>query len=169
MAFTQNEFAKWPLYSGVAVFAAMTGAFALPPILGPAVIIVLLTLPLPVVGLLGAVIWFAAAALFRRQWRRAVSMAAFPLMVIVTVPAADLARSARDEVRFFINKSAYDAEVAEARRQGKHYVTVDDWSLFVTDDTFVVWDEFDHPEEVISGFRPTYIQKLGRHFYKISN
>ncbi len=94
-------------------------------------------------------------------------MLAFPLMIVLIIPSADISASIRDEARFYIHKGRYDAEVVRAKAEGRHFAVIDDWSLFVTANAFVVWDEFDKPEEVISGFKP--YQSFGHHFYLVGN
>ena len=93
-------------------------------------------------------------------------MLALPLMVAATLPAMEAARLARDQARFYIHKSNYDAQVAEAKAAGKHSIVVDDWSTFVTDNTFIVWDEWDKPEEAM-GFKPYH--SFGGHYYKVGD
>ena len=94
-------------------------------------------------------------------------MLAIPLMVLLTVPSMEMVRSVRDNLRFLIHKNRYDAVIAKAKSEGKHFATVDDWSKFVTDNTFVVWDEQDLPEDVIHGFKS--YRSFGNHFYLIGN
>jgi len=120
-----------------------------------------------VVALLGAAIWCGSVALFRRQWRRAFSMVAIPLMVALTVSSMEMVRSARVELHFLIHKNRYETLIAKARSEGKHSAVVDDWSLFVTDHTFVVWDEQDHPEEVMRPFKSYH--SFGGHFYLVGD
>lgn len=117
------------------------------------------------VGLLGAAIWCGSVALFRRQWRRALSMAAIPPMIVLTVPTMDASRSVRDELRFLIHKSGYEAQVAAAKAKGQHHISVDDWSAFFNAHSFVVWDEYDDPHE--AGLRS--YQSFGGHFYLIGD
>jgi len=92
-------------------------------------------------------------------------MAAFPLMVVATVPSMEMIRSATDELRFLIHKDHYDAVVAKAKLEGKHSIIVDDWSIFFNANSFVIWDEQDQPEKMISGFRSSQI--FGNHYYLI--
>jgi hypothetical protein len=164
-----DRFTRWPLYSGIAVLAIVCVTWLLPV---PLAIAVLFGLCIPAFagGVLGAIIvilWCIPAALFKRHWRRALSMLALPLMVLLTVPSTEAARWVRDETRFYIHKGAYDAKVTEAKAVGKHSAVVDDWSLFVTANEFVVWDEWDDPEEVISGYRR--YASFGDHFYLIGD
>ena len=93
-------------------------------------------------------------------------MLAFPLIVLLTLPSTEAARVVRDDLGFHLRKSGYDAQVTQAKAEGKHYIIVDDWSTFVTDTTFIVWDEWDKPEEVV-GFKPYH--SFGGHYYKVSN
>jgi hypothetical protein len=157
-----DQFSRWPLYSGLAVLA--TGSITM---LLPIFAVLLFILPVYAVGLLVAAIWCGSVALFRGQWRRALSTLAIPLMVLLTVPSMEMVGSARDDLRFLIHKNRYEAAVAKAKSEGKHSATVDDWSLFVTDNTFIVWDEQDRPEELIHGFKS--YRSFGNHFYKIGD
>jgi hypothetical protein len=163
-----DRFVRWPLYSGAVILAILSVSLLLP---APLAIVVLLGLWLPVagLGLLGAVVailWCAPAALFKGQWRRALSMLALPLMVLLTVPSTEAARWVRDEARFYIHKGTYEAKVAEAKIAGKHIAWVDDWSIFFNANDFVVWDEWDDPE-IASGF--TVKQRFGAHFYLVGD
>jgi hypothetical protein len=162
-----REFAKWPLYSGIAIVAIASALWALPSFFAPIGFVGIACLLLVIIVLLGAVIWGAALALFRRQWRLALSMAAFPLTVSLIFPATDAARAASNELRFLIHKSRYDAEVTKAKEEGKYYVTVDDWSIFFNAHSFVVWDAWDKPEEVVPGFKE--YQNFGGHFYLVND
>jgi hypothetical protein len=132
---TPNQLIRWPFYSGIAVSAVTSISILLWPSLLFATFFLCLFLPI-VVALLGVTIWFAAVALFRRQQRRALSMMAFPLMVAITVPAMEVMRSARDELRFLVHKGGYDALVAKTKTEGKQYIVVHDWSIFAN--SFVV-------------------------------
>lgn len=118
------------------------------------------------VGSLVVILWGAALAVFRYRWRQALSMLALPLMVVLTLPVADATRWVRDETRFYIHEERYEAEVAKAKAEGKQYVVVDDWSIFVTANSFVVWDAWDKPEEVM-GMKP--YQSFGGHFYLVGD
>jgi hypothetical protein len=163
-----DHFARWPLYSGVAVLVVVSTAYLLPTFLAIPILLVL-CLPAIIAELLGtivAVLWCAPAALFRRHWRRAVSMLALPVMILLTVPSAEVTRSIREEVRFSLNKGRYEVEVARAKAEGKHIAWVDDWSIFFNANDFVVWDEWDDPE-IASGFKLK--QRFGRHFYLVGD
>ena len=92
-------------------------------------------------------------------------MLALPLMVLLTVPSAEIARWIGNEAKFYLHKARYDAEAAKARAERKHSVVVDDWSIFFNANSFVVWDEDGRPEGVISGFRRCH--DFGGHFYLI--
>jgi hypothetical protein len=161
--FKPDQFARWPLYSGIAIFAIVTLAMLWLPLFILLLPIILSAVPV----LLIVAIWCGSVALFRGEWRRALSMMAIPLMVVLAVASMGTAISARDELRFLIHRSGYEAIVAEAKVKGKHFAVIDDWSLFVTANGFVVWDERDKPEEVISGFRPYH--SFGDHFYLVGD
>jgi hypothetical protein len=162
---TSDRLVRWPLYSGIAILAITGIIWGMPIFIGFALIPLIFLILGVVMGLLGAVIWCGSIALFRRQWRRALSVVAFPLMVALTIPSADMARSARDELRFLIHKSGYEAQVAAAKAKGQHHVSVDDWSIFFNANSFVVWDEYDEPDE--PGFKS--YQSFGGHFYLIGD
>jgi len=122
--------------------------------------------PAVIFGLIGIVVWGIPAALWKRRWRQALSMFAFPLMVVLALPAMQAAGSTRDEARFYIHKGSYDAKAAAAKAAGKHIAWVDDWSIFFNANDFVVWDEWDDPE-TDSGFKLE--QRFGGHFYLVGD
>lgn len=93
-------------------------------------------------------------------------MLALPLMVLLVVPAAEVASSLRDETRFYLNKGGYEADAAKASAAGKHIAWVDDWSIFFNANDFVVWDEQDRPE-MDSGFQLK--RRFGGHFYLVGD
>ena len=162
-----DRFVRWPLYSGVALMAIVCTTWVLPSLLALPLLFVL-CLPAVFIALVGSlvvILWGAALAVFRYRWRQALSMLALPVMLLLTVPVTDAARWVRDETRFYLHKGRYEAEVAKAKTEGKQYVVVDDWSVFVTANSFVVWDVWDKPEEVMMGFRP--YQSFGEHFYLV--
>src|SRR3954454_15643589 len=105
-----DQFARWPLYSGLAVL--VVGSIIM---LLPILAFFFPALAIYVVGLLSAAIWCGSVALFRRQWRRAFSMVAIPLMVALTVPSMEMVRSARVELSFLIHKNRYETLIAKAR------------------------------------------------------
>ncbi|MBV9827328.1 MAG: hypothetical protein JO001_16940 [Alphaproteobacteria bacterium] len=92
-------------------------------------------------------------------------MMAIPIIIVVTFPLTDIPKSVRDAFRFQIHKGRYEIEVAKAREAGRHFTVVDDWSVFATANFFVVWDDADKPEEVMSGFTPQ--RHFGDHFYLV--
>lgn len=140
----------------------------LPPILAASLIFVCGgVIGTALAGSIVAILWGASLAVFRYRWRQALSMLALPLMVLLTWPASDVTRWVRDETRFYIHEGRYEAEVARARAEGKQYVVVDDWSIFVTANAFVVWDVWDKPEEVMMGMKP--YQSFGGHFYLVGD
>jgi hypothetical protein len=163
-----DRFARWPLYSGIAVLAIVCATWLSPASLGVPFLFVL-AVPAFTAGVFGAfiaILWCIPAALLKRHWRRALSILALPLMVLLTVPSTEVARWVRDETRFYIHKSAYDAKVTEAKTTGKHTAWVDDWSIFFNANDFVVWDEFDDPE-IASGFKLK--RRFGGHFYLVGD
>jgi hypothetical protein len=136
---------------------------ALPFLFGPCI-------PAALAGLLGAVaviLWCIPVALIRRRWRRALSLLALPLLVLLTAPSADLAQRSRDDIWFYLHKKHYEAEAAQAKAEGKHSAVLDDWSIFVSANSFVVWDERDRPEEVMMGFKPYH--HFADHFYLVGD
>ncbi len=94
------------------------------------------------------------------------SLSALPALVLLTLPAMEIARSSRDDARFYFGKRGYEAEASAARAAGKHIAWVDDWSPFFNANSFVVWDDQDDPEKA-SGFKLQ--RRLGDHFYLVGD
>lgn len=162
-----DQIGRWPLYSGAAFAAFVCVTMLLPPILAVPLIFVCVGMTgAALVGSIVAILWGAWLAVFRYRWRHGLSLLALPLMVLLTVPASAGARWFRDEARFYIHKERYETAVAEAKAEGKQYVVVDDWSIFVTANSFVVWDAWDKPEEVM-GMKP--YKSFGGHFYLVGD
>jgi hypothetical protein len=165
---TPDTFARWPLYSGITVLVIVCATPLLPPSLALPLVFGL-CIPAILVGLVGsmvAILWCAPAALFKRRRRQALSMLVLPLMLLLIVPAGEIVRSVQVETRFYLNKARYDAEVVKAKAEWKHIAWVDDWSLFVTDNEFVVWDGQDQPA-MDSGFPLEH--RFGGHFYLVGD
>ena len=133
-----DQFTPWPLWVGLAVLVIPLILTICPLLLFPALPLVLCA---PVLGVGGA--WGAGMALGRGQWRRAISMIALPLAIIAAVPVLDAGDKVANQVRFLAHKSRYEAVVAQATAEGKHFKWLDDWSLFFNANRFVVWDEQD--------------------------
>lgn len=145
-----DKFMRWPLYSAITVLGMVSVSMLIPAPL--AVFPIFLFLLALILGLVTAAICHLLLALWRHQWHRAASMLAFPALLPLFLPAIWVSQTARDELRFQIHKSRYEAEVTSARAKGEHSRIVDDWSVFVTANSFVVWDDRDNPEQIMAGY-----------------
>jgi hypothetical protein len=180
----RDGFAKWPLCWGLAVLVFICWVTSWPVAqFAFTIIAVLWLLPfaLLLLALLVAVIWCAGRSLFQRRWRHALSMAAFPLMLLAALPAGGYANAAVDWLTFRAHEAEYLAKINDAIRNGQHIVFFD-WGggPMIGQNRFVVWDERD--ELVLSKARQTeawkqevgidkgnyaVLQSFGSHFYLI--
>jgi hypothetical protein len=165
---SDDEFVRWPLYSGVTVLVIVCVTWLLPPSLALPLLFGLCVpaITAGLVGAMAAILWCAPVALFKRRRRQALSMLALPLMILLVVPAMEFARAVRVETRLYLNEARYEAGVAKAKAEGKHIAWVDDWSIFFNANDFVVWDEQDQPERD-TGFQLKH--RFGDHFYLLGD
>jgi hypothetical protein len=179
-----DRFARWPIYSGLAVVAICCFVFYWPVTqIAFSIIFIFWAAPfaLAILGLLAIALWCGLADLFHGRWRRSISMLAFPAMLIAAIPASIATDYGTSWLTFVVNKSRYVADVRKASEAGKHFLLWD-WggNVMIGSNRFLVWDAED--EVALPNAQQTQswtaqfpvteyrvVRKLEPHFYLIDD
>lgn len=135
----------------------------------PVLLVFAAGLPLTVITILtvAVCIWMTCVEVSRRRFSRAASYAILPVAVLAAflAPFSILSPFARlgARLRFELNRSSYEAEIARSPHPVGKRVAVFDWSGFAGNNNFLIYDESDAlaREEV-----PENLQFMGRCAYR---
>jgi hypothetical protein len=174
-----RQYAKWPLFSGLVLGAAFCCTWYWPVTqIAYSILFAVWAVPyaLVVLCILMASTWCGLVALLRRRWRRAASMALFPVIMLASLPAACVTDETTSWLHFVADEGRYLEEVQQAAQTGQFKLW--DWggNVMVGFNRALVWSAGDEvalpPEQQPHSWKSDFPistyrvrQAFGEHFY----
>ena len=163
----EDRFIYWPSYAGAAMMLFAAFVFSWPVAAIAFSMLSLIWAPflaLIIIILSVVALWTIVRSAVNRQWRRAISACAFPLLLLAALPFALHAAPVVDRVHFLLYESKYQDKIARLGQKGARLAFFD-WggNAMVGLNRFVVYDESDEIMLPSSEQSAAFVQRLENH------